>query len=75
MISYCQEVQKKLGMQYRAPSLPIDFKNFNPNVLEGIASGEKSSVGNQRKGENDEDEEDRVLQFQNMARTRHHIFL
>ena len=79
MISYCQEVQKQLGMQYRAPPLPIDFRNVNLKNLEGIGSDETESStvvdSEKRKYENDDYADAHVQEFQNMARTRHHIFL
>lgn len=37
--SYCQEVQKQLGMNYHAPPLPVDLKQ----VISGVGGGSQAA--------------------------------
>ena len=74
MISYCQEVQRLLGMQYRAPTLPVSFTNFKPGMMDGDAP--TSDFGNsEREKLDDQAQEEQTQKFRSMARDKHKIFL
>ena len=46
VMSFCLEVQKKLGMRYVAPSTPVDLTMKNPQVLTSMFQGvEEMSQG------------------------------
>jgi hypothetical protein len=71
LISYCNEVQKKLGMEYRAPPLPIDLKS---SQLVGSFIDSLSQDGQLSRGSNAElDEDAQFEQFRLMAQNQHNI--
>lgn len=63
--SYCQEVQRQLGMNYRAPPLPVDLKYLGD--LGVGTSGTESA--------DDLDSVTRREEFRTMALSRHNINL
>jgi hypothetical protein len=76
MVTYCSEVQKKLGMQYRAPALPVDLKGAE-HLFASENNGhptEASIVGGIQSDEDNSDAaEARMNYFRLIAKTRHQI--
>ena len=67
LVSYCHEVQKKLGMQYRSPPVPIDLRHSS--VAEGAEESEFQSL------QNLEIDDSQVQQFRQMAQNKYNIRL
>ena len=44
VMSFCLEVQKKLGMKYTAPHTPVDLTMTNPNMLSSLLQGESGNI-------------------------------
>jgi hypothetical protein len=71
LTSYCHEVQKKLGMQYRAPPLPVDLRNAN--AVDFAMESLSQDGQNSRNTEIDEDAQ--FQQFRLMAQNKYNIRL
>lgn len=77
LTSYCQEVARELGMEYKAPILPVEVKytkeeeertnnNTNTNVMMGH--------DDEHKRERDKEKEEALVKgFQFIARQRHRL--
>lgn len=68
LVTYCNEVQKKLGMKYRAPPLPVDLRS----VQQLLQNNSLVSVTD-LPGSEDLDLEPSMNQFRLIAKTRHRI--
>ena len=75
LMSYCAEVQKMLGIQYKAPPMPIDL-----TLASGTELSAKSPDTSESRQINDGDEisqregsQNQAEVFSSMARNRHHI--
>jgi hypothetical protein len=68
--SYCQEVQRQLGMNYHAPPLPVDLK-YAGDLLAGVGGGIVGSGGTETS--DDLDSVTRREEFRSMALSRHNI--
>jgi hypothetical protein len=77
LTSYCQEVARELGMEYKAPLLPVEVKytkdepastTTNPTGMDSNMTGH-----DEHKRERDKEEEALVKGFQFMARQRHRL--
>ena len=71
LTSYCHEVQKKLGMQYRTPPLPVDLRNANAVDF----AMESFSQDGQNSRNNEIDEDAQFQQFRLMAQNKYNIRL
>lgn len=85
--SYCNEVARQLQMHYRAPPLPIDLRNGEGLLQQPSQQQEEqqqqpqqNNNKNQRNNElpssifdDDMDEGERILQFRQIAQTKHNI--
>ncbi|KAG7356332.1 mechanosensitive ion channel [Nitzschia inconspicua] len=73
LVTYCSEVQKKLGMQYKAPALPVDLRGA-PTILPmdhtSFAGGSDTGASLE---EDPADVEARMNYFRLIAKTRHQI--
>lgn len=70
LVTYCNEVQKKMGMKYNAPPLPVDLRGIQQvlgNNSFGAPPTDVASI------EEDLDLESRISQFRMIAKTRHQI--
>lgn len=72
LVTYCNEVQKKLGMQYRAPPLPVDL-NGAQQFLENASSLGSVTGGPSNLDDDDADMEAKMNQFRHIAKTRHQL--
>ena len=82
LVTYCHEVQKKLGMRYVAPTVPIelvDSRNHDiPSLLEKndhqTKEVETSIEPNKEEAMDEQAKEDlQFQQFRSMARTKYNI--
>jgi len=64
--SYCQEVQRQLGMNYHAPPVPVDLKYGGELVAGGVGGTDSTD---------DLDSVARREEFRSMALSRHNINL
>ena len=73
LISFCHEVQKMLGMEYRAPPLPVDLSGSNFDGGKLSIDGEleeRSSANAEIMGK---DAAAKIDLFRSVARERHNI--
>jgi small-conductance mechanosensitive channel len=73
LVTYCNEVQKKLGMKYHAPPLPVEFRGAQ-QFLQNDSLGSVTGPGLPPSDE-DIDFDARMNQFRLIAKTRHQIRL
>lgn len=79
LVTYCHEVQKKLGMQYTAPPLPVDLSDSNRDILSMldnrvIATSNSNSQAEQNSSEAQEEYDNfQVEQFRTMALKKYNI--
>lgn len=77
-VTYCHEVQKKLGMTYVAPTVPIELVD-NRSGRDSISSMidhprvESSSIESKEADDHQNDEEMQFHQFRSMARKKYKI--
>lgn len=75
-VTYCHEVQKKLGMKYVAPIVPVELVD---NRFQDVSSlvesqpGESSLVESKENDDKGDDEEMQFEQFRSMARKKYKI--
>ena len=74
LVTYCSEVQKKLGMEYKAPALPVDLRGAQSLLSVDHAA---TSMGGSDSGTNAEEDsaeaEARMNYFRLIAKTKHQI--
>jgi hypothetical protein len=72
LVTYCSEVQKKLGMQYKAPALPVDLRGVGSilHQMENTSTGSETGTNTE---EDSADAEARMNYFRLIAKTRHQI--
>jgi hypothetical protein len=77
LVTYCHEVQKKLGMQYTAPPLPVELSDSNRGILsllDNQAITTSNSQADQNNSEAQEEHDDfQVEQFRTMALKKYNI--
>lgn len=89
LVTYCNEVQKKLGMVYRAPPLPVHLKGVASQFLEnssssgsvaagsggGTAEGASAAVvpNTNTSADDSESAEAKMNHFRLIAKTQHQI--
>jgi hypothetical protein len=72
LVTYCSEVQKKLGMQYKAPALPVDLRGAQ-SLLPVDHTSMVGSVTGTSTEEDPAELEARMNYFRLIAKTRHQI--
>lgn len=79
LVTYCHEVQKKLGMEYTAPPLPVDLSYRNSEVLSLLESQANAATNNDLVDQNSNNEAQeaygnfQVQQFRTMAMKKYNI--
>jgi hypothetical protein len=76
LVTYCGEVQKKLGMQYKAPALPVDLRGAESFLQQHQPGTDQHSIASIYGIPSDEDPsevEARMNYFRLIAQTRHQI--
>lgn len=74
LMSYCAEVQKMLGIQYKAPPMPVDLTLASGTELSAKSPDtfESPQVNADDIGQSDS-RQNQAEVFSSMARNRHHI--
>lgn len=72
LISFCHEVQKILGMEYRAPPLPIDLNGSNIDE-EGRLAVETNPEKSPSSQVTENDTEAKTSLFRSAAQQRHNL--
>ena len=77
LVSYCHEVQKKLGMEYKAPALPVDLRNALAlgRTIESITGGGSQQDNDSQSTQNFEIDDAQFQQFRAMAASKYNIKL
>jgi small-conductance mechanosensitive channel len=80
LVTYCNEVQKKLGMHYRAPPVPVHLKGDSHFLQDHPSSAGSAAapagggaMGPPNTDANDSDSEAKMNHFRWIAKTQHQI--
>ncbi len=78
LISFCHEVQRILGMEYRAPALPVDLTGgrLDDDGKFSLDSYREGAASDERRHQSvDYDPESKTDLFRSVAQQRHNIRL